>query len=213
MQIQLHVFDVLRVKLSMMDTHQCRFEMSDTEFYLHVTERGILIFIESELQCDSWAKVPNTPLKSIILNCFKQGLEAYPEELNGSCTLFRTEYDKDRAIFELQVYKDTTRRGFPVAFSIKYNGKTYYLYCTSSKELSFKEGALPAYISGTTSDIIFYQKTFSRGDVRGFLFESALVGNHFLAFQDGENGSQKLILKQSFEDEVDEFKRFQISAP
>uniref|UniRef100_A0A8C5Q4N6 Interleukin 18 n=1 Tax=Leptobrachium leishanense TaxID=445787 RepID=A0A8C5Q4N6_9ANUR len=162
---------------------------------------------ESALQCDAWAQ-SNRTIKSIIVNYLQNTLEAHPEDFSEDAAVFKKAYDKARVIFDLKVYRDTMFKGFSVAFTIKIDDKPYYMYSNNSMELRFKEGVPPRNIPGSTSNVIFYQKQFSKGDSRYFVFESAVNSGYCLAYQD-EGGKQKLILKHTLEDEVDETKCFQ----
>ncbi|XP_063293292.1 interleukin-18 isoform X1 [Pelobates fuscus] len=178
---------------------------SEVYYLLPGVKDGILCFVKSELHCDSWAKSKNT-VHAIILNYFKEALEAHPEDFSGDVATFKKEYDKDRACFKLVIYRDTLLKGFSVAFTITILNKTYYLSCINTKELRFKEGDPPKKIDGSTSDVIFYQKNASKGDASSFVFESALVQGYCLAFKN-EDGKHKLTLKRP-EDQVDETTHF-----
>ncbi|KAM8927669.1 interleukin-18-like [Pelodytes ibericus] len=179
---------------------------TDKEFVLYDIKEEIVYFKESDLQRDSWAK-SNSYLKTFVLNTFNEALEAHPEDFSGNLAIFKEAYDKERACFEMRKYRDTRPVGLSVAFAIMINKKTYCLYCANTSELRFKEGALPTHIKGDTSDIIFYQKNFGKGDDTFFVFESALYKGYCLAYHE-QNGQRKLFLKQRQDDVVDETPRF-----
>ncbi|KAM4652535.1 interleukin-18-like [Discoglossus pictus] len=179
------------------------FEVDDTDLIIsHEDKRGILYFEEPALQTDSF-RISNRSLTVIIKNCFQEALEAHPEEFSECAVQFCAQYDKDRVQFKLQRYRNTNLYdGLSVAFTIKFGQKKYFMYCTSEKKLSFKEGDCPNSIEQDTSDIIFYQKAYSERDNEYCIFESALGEGYCLAFQI-EDGKHKLILKPNAYDQHD----------
>ncbi|NXY49825.1 IL18 protein, partial [Ceuthmochares aereus] len=109
--------------------------------------------------------------------------------------------------FSIHYYKTTTiYPGAPVAFTIKVEGKNYYMCC--EKEcgkliIRFREGEVPKDIP-EKSNAIFFQKSFTSCCSRAFKFEYSLEKGMFLAFEE-EGCLRKLILKKlPREDEVDE---------
>ncbi|XP_066495788.1 interleukin-18 [Tiliqua scincoides] len=119
--------------------------------------------------------------------------------------------------FNIHSYKDTTPRGYPVAFTTQLNSMTYYMYVErrgDNMRVAFKNGNLPTQINGDRSDILFFQRPFSKGSRKFFMFESTLEKDHFLAFEKDRttNTSRLIVKKTKAKEKVDEAVKIHYSA-
>ncbi|XP_069732549.1 interleukin-18 [Phaenicophaeus curvirostris] len=171
-------------------------------------ENFCLYFADDDgLECDAFCK--DKILNGFLRNVKSQLLVVRPD-LNVAA--FENVTDQEMKSghgmhFNIHYYKTTTiYAGVPVAFSIRVEGKSYYMCCEKEcgkLTVRFREGEVPKDIPGK-SNVIFFQKPFTSCCSRAFKFEYSLEKGMFLAFEE-EGCLRRLILKKlPRDDEVDE---------
>ncbi|XP_053546901.1 interleukin-18 [Bombina bombina] len=183
---------------------------ANVNYILHRSSNDILVFEVSDLQTDTWRLASQPSINVLIKNQLNEFLRPSSKEISGGGADFSDVLGGVQ--FNLHKYKNTKfSPGLSVAFIIKANQKTYCMCCTEDMKISFKQQDCPQIIRGDTSDIIFYQKTFSRGTTNSFYFESALRPGYALACHE-EDGKKKLVLKKSSDepDRADETRKLDL---
>uniref|UniRef100_A0A8D0E6W4 Interleukin 18 n=1 Tax=Salvator merianae TaxID=96440 RepID=A0A8D0E6W4_SALMN len=186
---------------------------------VHFEDDGTLIFEVQVLESDSWRK-HKTVKTQIFRNANNQVLVVKPEDKADGVAIFATKTDQEieeesGIIFNIHIFEDSKPRKFPVAFSTKWNNKTYIMCIEevgNQMKVTFRERDIPTYISEDVSSMIFFKIPFSEGDRQFYMFESTIKENYFLAFEKDENNITHLIIKRK-EDEIDQFTRLSYSAP
>ncbi|NWU95003.1 IL18 protein, partial [Upupa epops] len=187
-----------------------RVKMSSEEVHMYTVRLGdncCLYF--AELECDAFRK--NNTCIRVLRNVHSQLLVVRPD-LNQAAFEDVTDREMETgtgmslSIVDYNRSADTTPAGKPVAFTVKVEGKSYYMCCEEESGkmiVRFREGTVPALIPDK-SNAIFFRTKFTSSCPTAYKFEYSLEQGMFLAFEE-EGYLRKLILKKvAREDEVDE---------
>uniref|UniRef100_A0A8D2LM25 Interleukin 18 n=1 Tax=Varanus komodoensis TaxID=61221 RepID=A0A8D2LM25_VARKO len=173
-------------------------------------ENGQIFFWEGnkDLESDSWRKSGKCEKTQILRN--KQNLVLIAKPDDDDKAIFESMTIEEMSSypgikFDIHSYQDTKPKGLPVAFTIQWHQKTYYM-CVEKRggnlNVQFKEGDVPNNIEGTTSNVIFIKTPFSEGDEQYYMFETALEQGYFLAFE--KDKGRLIVKRREAVDQVDE---------